>query len=171
MNIWLSFLKLNKGHHNGSTNNNVARANSCVCVCVCACSHAHALSHVQLFATPWTVARQAPLSMEFSRQEYRTGLPFPPPGDLPHWQAASLPLAPPGKPILHGAPYTYLKRNPSLCFLRKSQTITSLNWGGERFPNCISSLFCSGEVSMNFCSLSSIKAWPHTTPLLLTHYC
>ena len=35
-------------------------------------------------ATPWTVARQAPLSMGFSRQEYRSGLPFPPPGDLPH---------------------------------------------------------------------------------------
>ena len=33
--------------------------------------------------TPWTVARQAPLSMGFSRQEYWSGLPFPPPGDLP----------------------------------------------------------------------------------------
>jgi len=42
------------------------------------------LSHVQLFATPWTVALQAPLSMEFSRQEYWSGLPFPPPGDLPN---------------------------------------------------------------------------------------
>ena len=36
-----------------------------------------------LFATPQTVACQAPLSMEFSRQEYWSGLPFPPPGDLP----------------------------------------------------------------------------------------
>ena len=35
------------------------------------------------FATPWTVARQAPLSMGFSRQEYWSGLPFPSPGDLP----------------------------------------------------------------------------------------
>jgi len=34
------------------------------------------------FATPWTIARQAPLSMNFSRQEYWSGLPFPPPGDL-----------------------------------------------------------------------------------------
>ena len=41
------------------------------------------LSRVQLFATPWTVALQAPLSMEFPRQEYRHGLPFPSPGDLP----------------------------------------------------------------------------------------
>ena len=41
------------------------------------------LGHIQLFATPWTVARQVPLSMGFSRQEYWTGLPFPTPGDLP----------------------------------------------------------------------------------------
>ena len=46
--------------------------------------HAQFLSCVQLFETPWTVAHQAPLSMEFSRQEYWSGLPFPPPGDLPN---------------------------------------------------------------------------------------
>ena len=40
------------------------------------------LSCVQLFVIPWTVAHQAPLSMEFPRQEYWSGLPFPPPGDL-----------------------------------------------------------------------------------------
>ena len=39
------------------------------------------LSRVRLFATPWTVAHQAPLSMGFSRQEYWSGLPFPSPGD------------------------------------------------------------------------------------------
>ena len=39
-------------------------------------------SHVQLFATPWTVAHQAPLSMVFSRQEYWSGLLCPPSGDL-----------------------------------------------------------------------------------------
>ena len=37
-----------------------------------------------LFATSWTIAFQAPLSMEFSRQEYWSGVPFPTPGDLPH---------------------------------------------------------------------------------------
>ena len=61
------------------------------------------LSHVQLFATPWTVAYKAPLSMEFSRQGYSSGLPFPSPGDLPHpgieprspaLQADSLPSEP-----------------------------------------------------------------------------
>ena len=40
-------------------------------------------SHALLFATPWTVARKAPQPMAFSRQEYWSGLPFPPPGDLP----------------------------------------------------------------------------------------
>ena len=47
------------------------------CVCVCA------FSDVCLFAAPWTVALPAPLSMEFSRQEYQNGLPFPTPEDLP----------------------------------------------------------------------------------------
>ena len=42
------------------------------------------LSRVRLFATPWTVAHQAPPSMGFSRQEYWSGLPFPSPGDLPN---------------------------------------------------------------------------------------
>ena len=41
------------------------------------------LSRVRLFATPWTIAHQAPLSMGFSRQEYWSRLPFPSPGDLP----------------------------------------------------------------------------------------
>ena len=41
-------------------------------------------NRVKLFATPWTVAHQVPLSMEFSRQEYWSGLPFPSPGDLPN---------------------------------------------------------------------------------------
>ena len=41
-------------------------------------------SRVRLFVTQWTVAHQAPLSMEYSRQEYWSGLPFPSPGDLPN---------------------------------------------------------------------------------------
>ena len=65
------------------------------------------LSHVRLFATPLTVAYQAPRPMEFSRQEYWSGLPFPSPGDLPNpgiepgsptLQADALPSEPPGKP-------------------------------------------------------------------------
>ena len=41
-------------------------------------------SRVRLFATPWTVAHQAPRSMGLSRHEYWSGLPFPSPGDLPN---------------------------------------------------------------------------------------
>ena len=48
---------------------------------VCMLSH---FSHFRLCVTLWTVARQAPLSMEFSRQEYWSRLPCPPPGDLPN---------------------------------------------------------------------------------------
>ena len=51
-------------------------------MCVRACMLSH-FSRVQLFVTLWTVAHQAPLSMEFSRQEYWSGFPCPPPGDLP----------------------------------------------------------------------------------------
>ena len=47
---------------------------------LCVLSH---FSRVQLFAIPWMVARQAPLSMGFYRQQYWSGLPCPPPGDLP----------------------------------------------------------------------------------------
>ena len=66
------------------------------------------LSRVQLFATPCTVAYQAPLTMGFSRQEYSSGLPFPSPGDLPSpgiepgspaLQADALTSEPPGKQV------------------------------------------------------------------------
>ena len=66
------------------------------------------LSRVRLFATPWTVAYQAPPSMGFSRQECWSGLPFPSPGDLPDpgiepgspaLQADALQSEPPGKPF------------------------------------------------------------------------
>ena len=47
------------------------------------CVRAQSLSRVRLFATPWTVAHQAPQSMGFCRQEYWSGQPHPPPEDLP----------------------------------------------------------------------------------------
>ena len=70
-------------------------------------SKVKSLSHVQPFATPWTVAYQALPSMGFSRQEYWSGLPFPSPGDLsnpgikpgsPALQTDALPSEQPGKP-------------------------------------------------------------------------
>ena len=57
------------------------------------------LSHVQLFATLWTVYNQAPLSMGFSRQEYWSGLPLSPPGDLPD---PGIELVSPVSPALAG---------------------------------------------------------------------
>ena len=75
----------------------------CIFLLSCVCQ---SLSCVQLSATPWTVAHQAPLSMGFSRQEYWSGQPFLFPGNFPHpgieprspaLQADSLPSEPPGK--------------------------------------------------------------------------
>ena len=80
----------------------------CVCVCVCVKSFQLCLT----LCDPTDCTHQAPLSLGFSRQEYWSGLPCPPPGDLPdqgsnpyllhllHWQAGSSALAPPGKPSL-----------------------------------------------------------------------
>ena len=65
-------------------------------------------------ATPWTVAYQAPSSMEFAREEYWSGLPFPSPGDLPDLgvepgsptlQADALPSELPGKPLIRYTPH------------------------------------------------------------------
>ena len=92
------------------------------------------LSHVQLFATPWTVACQAPQSMEFFRQGYWSG--FPSPGDLPNpgikprsptLQVDSLPSELPGKPKNTGVGSLSLlqiifptqKSNPGLLHCRK----------------------------------------------------
>ena len=52
---------------------------------ICFCVHAQLFSHIRFFAAPWTVACQTPLSMGLFRQEYWSGLPFPPPGNLPNW--------------------------------------------------------------------------------------
>ena len=88
------------------------------------------LSHVWLFVTPWTVALQAPLSMEFSSLEYWSGLSFPSPGCLPDLvikpgspalQPDSLPTEPQGKPKNTGVGSLLL---PQQIFLTQE-----LNWG------------------------------------------
>ena len=68
-------------HHALEIHPDCSGINACVCVCVCVC-----VKSLQLFLTLWPhgLAHQAPLSMGFSRQEYWSGLPCPPPGDLPH---------------------------------------------------------------------------------------
>ena len=62
------------------------------------------LSRVRLFVTPWTVAHQAPLSLEFSRQEFWSGLPFPSPGDLPKPEIDPVPPALQADSLLSEAP-------------------------------------------------------------------
>ena len=84
----------------------------CVCVCVCVCVYTHVRLCAWFLETPCAIAHQTPLSMGFSRQEYWSGLPFPPAGIsltqgsnlgllcLLHWQVDSSQLAPPGKPCV-----------------------------------------------------------------------
>ena len=98
--LWEQRQAVPPAHYPNSQLTELARA----CVCVLSC-----FRHVQLSMTLWTVARQAPLSTGFSRQDYWSALPYPHPGHLLtqgsnshllcllHWQAGSLPLAPPGK--------------------------------------------------------------------------
>ena len=85
----------------------------------------NSLNRVRLFATPWTVAHQAPPSMGFSRQEYWGGLPFPSPGDLPDpgieprspaLQADALTSEPPGK-----------RRDISVCIKQTPKTLRTLS--------------------------------------------
>ena len=63
-----------------------------VCACVLSC-----FSCVQLFVTQWTIAHQAPLSLGFSRQEYWSGLPCPPPGDIPDPELKLAPFTSPAQ--------------------------------------------------------------------------
>ena len=89
-------------------------------------------SHIELFATPWTVAPQAPLSMGFSRQEYWSGLPCPPPGDLPDIgiEVSSL-----RSPALAGRFFTTSTPREWMC--TKSWHITSIYNGKYRKqPKC-----------------------------------
>ena len=105
--------------HQGSPNT-IYIFHMCVRACACACL-CYSLGHVQLFVTPWTIAWQASLSMEFSRQEYWSDChallqgSFLTHGSNPHflcllhWQMGSLPLATPGKPPI----------NPAMCYIWK----------------------------------------------------
>ena len=100
-------------------------------------------SHVTLFATPWTVAWQASLSMIFSRQEYGSRLPFPSPGDLPNpgikrrspaLQTDSLPIVLRGKPSWSmGRCFLLASHQPiSGCPLQDSARILSSGGAGQQ---------------------------------------
>ena len=106
------------------------------------------LSHIWLFVTPWTVAHQAPLSTEFSRQQYCGGLPFPSPGDhpdpgiepgSPSLQADSLPLSHQGRLVfiskIMKEKLQTICENPSI----NSQQLANL---GIKFTACCLQVLC-----------------------------
>ena len=98
-----------------------------MCVCLY-CPSVKSLSRVQLFGTPWTVANQAPLSMEFSRKEYWDGLPFSSPGDLsdPGFETRS--------PALQ-ADSTVWATSIALNDMESYQTVWSKDVGWEQFSH------------------------------------
>ena len=124
------------------------------------------LSGVRLFATPWTIAYQAPPSMGFSKQEYWSGLPFPSPGDLPDpgiesrppaLLADALPSEPPGKSMSHkGSPKSVSCRDashvnkepPSFCHipLWKPYFLSDLTQNPYLTSGFIWEPFSSGEI-------------------------
>ena len=85
-----------------------------------ACMHAQLLSHVRLFATPWTTG-QPPLSMGFPRKEYRSELPFPSPVDLPDSEIE------PGSSALAGGFFTTEPPRKPICALRCSKYFHSFH--------------------------------------------
>ena len=109
------------------------------------------LSCVRLFATPWTVMHQAPWSMGFSRQEYWSGLPFPPPGDLPNpgiepvspALADSLPLSHLGRPT-QALSHTHVHTHMHTHTIRYDLEQMSCFLGGRRFWRWVRSSW--GEV-------------------------
>ena len=97
----------------------------CVCVCVCVCVCAQTLSCVLLFAIPWTVVHQSPPSMEFSRQEYWSGLPFPTPGDPPDPGIEPASLI---SPALAGGSFTAPPLGKPPLFPDRGSNPSSLHW-------------------------------------------
>ena len=121
---------------------------------MCMLSH---FSHVQLFVTPWTTARQAPLPMGFPRQEYWRRLPCPPAGGLPDpeiepgslsLQADSLPLSHWGCPILplaHAKSGLSALHTLSLDPLLWRSCLTAQPWRGPHLPKLFIKIGCSGH--------------------------
>ena len=114
------------------------------------------LTHVQLFTTPRTIAHQAPLSVGFLRHEYWSGLPFPPPGDLPDpgIERRSPALAgrffttePPGKPIFLYAFSEYYMSSLSGRIPSMAIQILSLQNLGYSMCHTVRVLLCTLELS------------------------
>ena len=118
----------------------------CMFVCVCVC--AQLLSHVWLFATPWTVTCQASLSMGFSRWEHWGGLEFPTPWDLPN---PGIKLASLASPELAGKFFTTAL--PGLLWWLRSKNPPANAGDMDRIPGSESSL------EKEMATHSSILAW------------
>ena len=133
------------------------------------------LSCVRLFVTPWTVAHQAPPSMEFSRQAYWSGLPFPSPGDLPNpgiepgsstLRSDTLLSEPPGNPTKAIIPWTsvvearvtWLSRWPSSVWVGAIQFTERLN-GTKRWRR--------GGFTLSAWAETSVFSHPWTLVLLV----
>ena len=117
---------------------------------------AQSLSHVWLFVTLWTVACQAPLSIGFSQQEYWSGLPFPPPGNLPE------PGIEPMSPVLTGRFFSTVPSGESLVTQFSSVQLLSCIWLFA-IPWTAASQACSSpapSVYSNSCPLS-VSQWCH----------
>ena len=141
------------------------------------------LSCVWLFVTPWTVAHESPLSMGFSRQEYWSGLPCPPPGDLPDpgieprspaLQADSLSSESPGKPsfflkvMIISFPsfffYDLGYKNRCAWSNFSSQAYSHTYWAGQEREDG----FVSGPLNSRAFIPGMKESFPHFTLLELT---
>ena len=112
------------------------------------------LSHVRLFETPWTVAYQTPLSVEFSSQEYWSGLPFPSPGDLPD------PGIEPRSPTLQA------DCSSSEAHRETAKICSYTPWRGSQ-----SSLCCKGAHRHQSFDFGIIQSLLHSNPSLLFWNC
>ena len=121
----------------------------CVCACMLSC-----FSHVQLFATLWTTAQQASLSMKFSRQEQQSGLPCLFPGDLLNMGIKPTSLASPGlqaKSLLLNYSPIYMKVQDREIYRHRKQITNclGLGWGN-----------CSYRQRNVFFAINTLKMYP-----------
>ena len=120
-------------------------------------------SRVQLFVTLWTVARQAPLSMGSSRQEYWSGLSSPPPGDLPD------PGIKPTSPALQAASLLRIHRgSPGTSYMQPEQKIVSapkaFSPASKQTPTSLRSGLCGSAFPLHDTAANSSRAWSTGCP-------
>ena len=116
-------------------------------------------SHVWVFATLWTMACQAPLSMGFSRREYWSELPCPPPGDLPNPGITAASLA---SPALAGGFWSLVPPRIHMCLLIENYLLIE-NWTHVSCVSCIASRFSITEPPGSpTCVYIYVCAYTHT---------